>query len=74
MKSVRPSQSAHAAALSALATLPLLAAALSLALPSAPVLAAQEVNLYSARKEDLIKPLLDRFTEQNRHSGQPGHR
>ncbi len=48
----------------ALATLPLLAAALSLALPSAPALAADEVNLYSARNEDLIKPLLDRFTEQ----------
>jgi len=64
VKSVRPSQSAHAAALSALVALPLLAAALSLALPSAPVLAAQEVNLYSARKEDLIKPLLDRFTER----------
>ena len=26
--------------------------------------AADEVNLYSARKEELIKPLLDRFTEQ----------
>ncbi|MBD3670205.1 MAG: Fe(3+) ABC transporter substrate-binding protein [Gammaproteobacteria bacterium] len=26
--------------------------------------AAQEVNLYSARKEKLIKPLLDRFTQQ----------
>ena len=26
--------------------------------------AAEEVNLYSARKENLIKPLLDRFTEQ----------
>ena len=26
--------------------------------------AAEEVNLYSARKEELIKPLLDRFTEQ----------
>jgi len=25
---------------------------------------AQEVNIYSARKQDLIKPLLDRFTEQ----------
>ena len=24
----------------------------------------EEVNLYSARKEDLIQPLLDRFTEQ----------
>jgi iron(III) transport system substrate-binding protein len=28
------------------------------------VQAANEVNLYSARKENLIKPLLDRFTEQ----------
>lgn len=28
-----------------------------------PVLAAAEVNLYSARKENLIKPLLDQFTE-----------
>jgi len=27
--------------------------------------AAQEVNLYSARKEILIRPLLDRFTEQS---------
>ena len=27
-------------------------------------LAASEVNVYSARKEELIKPLLDRFTEQ----------
>jgi iron(III) transport system substrate-binding protein len=27
-----------------------------------PALAAEEVNLYSARKEELIKPLLDRFT------------
>ena len=27
-------------------------------------LAASEVNVYSARKEDLIKPLLDRFTAQ----------
>ncbi|MGB5737637.1 MAG: Fe(3+) ABC transporter substrate-binding protein [Thiohalocapsa sp.] len=45
-------------------TLPVLVAALSLTLPSAPVLAADEVNLYSARKEDLIKPLLDRFTAQ----------
>ena len=25
---------------------------------------ADEVNVYSARKENLIKPLLDRFTEQ----------
>lgn len=45
-----------------LSTLPLTAAAL--ALPSMPTIAADEVNLYSARKEDLIKPLLDRFTEQ----------
>ncbi|OUR65790.1 Fe(3+) ABC transporter substrate-binding protein [Methylophaga sp. 42_25_T18] len=29
-----------------------------------PAYAAEEVNLYSARKEALIKPLLDRFTEQ----------
>jgi iron(III) transport system substrate-binding protein len=45
--------------------LPLLAA---IALPTAMLpdtaLAAGEVNLYSARKEDLIKPLLDRFTAQ----------
>lgn len=34
-----------------------LTAALSL-----PVVASEEVNLYSARKENLIKPLLDRFT------------
>ncbi|MEA3276343.1 MAG: Fe(3+) ABC transporter substrate-binding protein [Pseudomonadota bacterium] len=34
-----------------------------LSLP-APVLADEEINLYSARKEDLIKPLLDRFTEE----------
>ena len=26
--------------------------------------ASGEVNLYSARKEQLIKPLLDRFTEE----------
>lgn len=29
-----------------------------------PFAAADEVNLYSARQENLIKPLLDRFTEQ----------
>ena len=42
-----------------------LSAALALTL-SGPVAAAPEgeVNLYSARKEALIKPLLDRFTEQ----------
>lgn len=38
--------------------------ALALAAPSLPALAAGEVNLYSARKEELIKPLLDRFTAQ----------
>ncbi len=31
---------------------------------AAPVLAGGEVNLYSARKEDLIKPLLDDFSKQ----------
>jgi len=42
-----------------------LAAALALAFPALPAKAASdEVNLYSARKEALIKPLLDRFTEQ----------
>jgi iron(III) transport system substrate-binding protein len=30
----------------------------------APAVSAEEVNLYSARKEKLIKPLLDRFTEE----------
>jgi iron(III) transport system substrate-binding protein len=29
------------------------------------ILASEEVNLYSARKENLIKPLLDRFTEES---------
>lgn len=38
--------------------------ALALATPSLPALAASEVNLYSARKEELIKPLLDRFTAE----------
>jgi iron(III) transport system substrate-binding protein len=38
--------------------------ALALAAPSLPAFAAGEVNLYSARKEELIKPLLDRFTAQ----------
>ncbi|HET8807574.1 MAG TPA: extracellular solute-binding protein, partial [Methylophaga sp.] len=39
---------------------------LSLSLLTAPVLsqAAEEVNLYSARIEALIKPILDRFTDQ----------
>ena len=34
------------------------------ALTSVPALADGEVNVYSARKEDLIKPLLERFTAQ----------
>lgn len=38
-------------------------AALILTMPPLAV-ADSEVNLYSARKEELIKPLLDRFTEQ----------
>ncbi len=38
--------------------------ALSLALVCAPLLQAEEVNVYSARKENLIKPLLDKFTEE----------
>ncbi len=33
-------------------------------LGAAPRLSAEEVNLYSARKEALIKPLLDRFTKE----------
>lgn len=37
--------------------------ALLLTLTTAPVLAAGEVNVYSARKEALIKPLLERFTD-----------
>lgn len=41
----------------------LAALAFTLAAPPA-VWAADEVNLYSARKEDLIKPLLDRFSEE----------
>jgi iron(III) transport system substrate-binding protein len=44
----------------ALAVLPLTAA--GLVLPNTSAVAAEEVNLYSARKEDLIKPLLERFT------------
>ncbi|MCB1767918.1 MAG: substrate-binding domain-containing protein, partial [Candidatus Competibacteraceae bacterium] len=31
---------------------------------TSPLLAAEEVNVYSARKEDLIKPLLDDFSKQ----------
>jgi iron(III) transport system substrate-binding protein len=37
---------------------------LALSFSTAPVAAGEEVNLYSARKENLIKPLLDKFTEQ----------
>lgn len=38
-------------------------AALLVVLPS-PAIVADEVNLYSSRQEDLIKPLLDRFSER----------
>ena len=41
-----------------------LAMLLSGCLLAGPVLAAGEVNLYSARKENLIQPLLERFTGQ----------
>jgi iron(III) transport system substrate-binding protein len=46
--------------------IPLIAAAGAALCSSLPALASadEEVNLYSARKEELIKPLLDRFTEQ----------
>lgn len=49
-----------------LPTRALLAAGLSalIALPVATLAEGAEVNVYSARKEDLIKPLLDRFTAQ----------
>jgi iron(III) transport system substrate-binding protein len=40
------------------------AAAMLLLLTASPALAAGQVNIYSARQEVLIKPLLDRFTEQ----------
>ncbi|KAA6183420.1 Fe(3+) ABC transporter substrate-binding protein [Thiohalocapsa marina] len=46
-----------------LTQVPLVAVALALTLPPASALAIEEVNLYSARKEDLIRPLLDRFTD-----------
>jgi iron(III) transport system substrate-binding protein len=42
--------------------LPILGLLTSLLAP--PVLAGEEVNIYSARKEDLIKPLLDDFSKQ----------
>ncbi len=41
-----------------------LATAVLTAALSLPVVAAEEVNLYSARKENLIKPMLDRFTAE----------
>ena len=44
--------------------LPALAIAGALAAPVAVQADAGEVNLYSARKEELIKPLLDRFTDE----------
>jgi hypothetical protein len=47
-----------------LALLTAMAAGLLTALPPAASADPEEVNLYSARKEELIKPLLDRFTEQ----------
>ena len=37
-------------------------AVLALVTATPPAFAAGEVNLYSARKEELIKPLLDRFS------------
>jgi iron(III) transport system substrate-binding protein len=42
--------------------LPILGLLTSLLAP--PVLAGEEINVYSARKEDLIKPLLDTFSQQ----------
>ena len=42
--------------------LPILGLLTSLLAPLA--LAGEEVNVYSARKEDLIKPLLDTFSQQ----------
>ncbi len=42
----------------------ILAGLMAMAFFGAAAHAAEEVNLYSARKEELIKPLLDRFTEQ----------
>jgi len=44
-------------------TLALTGTALALLSPTVSLAADAEVNLYSARKEDLIKPLLDRFSE-----------
>lgn len=42
----------------------MLAGLLALGLFGAAAQAAEEVNLYSARKEELIKPLLERFTKE----------
>ena len=42
--------------------LPLMMVIVSTVLQVPAVVAADEINLYSARKENLIKPLLDRFT------------
>lgn len=50
-------------ALGSVAALPLLLASALPAMLTPGVASADEVNLYSARKEDLIKPLLDQFTE-----------
>ncbi|ADH86889.1 Fe(3+) ABC transporter substrate-binding protein [Desulfurivibrio alkaliphilus] len=44
---------------------PMLLLVFTVAGAPAPVAAAGEVNIYSARQEALIKPLLDRFTEQS---------
>jgi hypothetical protein len=52
--------------------LPILGLLTSLLAP--PVLAGEEINVYSARKEDLIKPLLDTFSQADRHHGQSGDR
>ncbi|MDO6461568.1 Fe(3+) ABC transporter substrate-binding protein [Granulosicoccaceae sp. 1_MG-2023] len=41
-----------------------LAAALTVMAVAAPAFAADQVNLYSARKENLILPLLDKFSEE----------
>jgi iron(III) transport system substrate-binding protein len=43
---------------------PLAALAVLTLLGPVPSLAAEELNLYSSRQEDLIKPLLDRFSER----------
>lgn len=45
-------------------TLLILQSIIAASLLISPVFAAEEVNLYSARKEALIKPILNKFTEQ----------